>query len=276
MHLPEVRVNVSKLKNYVLLRQNDNGGFAISKQLPSSLPETYYAVYILTAIRDEVPDKDKVVNFLRSRIRKETYTIYYTFSSLNALGEDIPDLSDFLLQKLDCALSRQTVGSIGGRGITATYSFEMPNVLREVYMLTSSLRLLGRESEDAKDFVRKFKRDGGFGIMKPDLQETYYCISVLHSSQNIKRDVVEFIKKHECSGGFSKLPGGYPPYLEETYYALSSFKLLNHRYSNSRTAEYIASLQNPDGGFRRSIHGGISSLEYTYYAVASLKYFEEE
>jgi len=37
-----------------------------------------------------------------------------------------------------------------------------------------------------------------------------------------------------------------------------------------QTLNYILSLQNRDGGFRRSVHGGISTLEDTYYAIASL------
>jgi len=270
------RIGVNKLREYVLSRRGDDGGFAFCKPLPSSLPETYYAVYILRAINSDIPKEEKLVEFLLKNTR-DVYSIFYALSSLKLLGKDLPDISDFLLGRLKNAILREMLKiDDTEKGITATYSFEMPNILREVYMITSSLKLLGKESEDAKDFVRRFKKDGGFGSTRPNLQETYYSIYVLGERQDIKSDVVKYIKKHECWGGFTKIPGGYPPYLEETYYALSSFKLLGYRYSNRRTVDYIASLQNPDGGFRRSIHGGISSLEYTYYAVASLKYFEEE
>ncbi|MEM0303313.1 MAG: hypothetical protein QXI54_09125 [Archaeoglobaceae archaeon] len=38
------------------------------------------------------------------------------------------------------------------------------------------------------------------------------------------------------------------------------------------TAEFVENLQNYNGGFRRSVYGGISTLEDTYYAISVLKY----
>ena len=270
-------IDINKLKEYVLSRQNEDGRFAICKPLPSSLPETYYAVYILKSAGIEIPNKEKIVRFLRNNVRNEIYSIYYTFNSLNVLGEAIPDLSDFLLQRLYSALNGQSSGNVGGGGITATYSFEMPNVLRKVYIITSSLKLLGEKvPREAKIFVRGLRKGGGFGVSSPNLQETYYSVCILGEDvRDVKNDVIAFVKRLECDGGFLKAVNSYPPYIEETFYALSCFKQLGHSYRNKKTVEYILSLQNPDGGFRRSIHGGISSLEYTYYAVASLKYFEE-
>ncbi|AEA47525.1 prenyltransferase/squalene oxidase repeat-containing protein [Archaeoglobus veneficus] len=270
-------INVERLREFVLSRRNDDGGFTFCKQLPSTLPETFYAVYILTSIGDEVPDKEKLVEFLRNSIRTEPYSIFYTLNSLNLLSEKLLDVSDLLFNRLE-KITKVVPREFGSEiGTTATYSFDMPNVLKGVYILTSSLRLLGKEIPDeVKDFIMKFRKNGGFGIASPNLQETYYCVSVLGNVIERANSVVSFVREHECQGGgFTKVPNGYPPYLEDTYYAVSCFCVLGYDYASEKTARYISALQNPDGGFRRSIHGGISSLEYTYYAVASLVLPEE-
>ncbi len=270
------RLNIEKLKNFVISRRVENG-FAFCEILPSTLQETYYGVYILKSLNVDIPNKEKIVEFLKSNLKKEVYSIYYAFNSLHLLGEDLSnlpnfvELGDFLLQRLDDALNRINRDLSLESGVTATYSFEMPNVLREVYFVANSLSLLKKDTSKAKKFVKKFRKNGGFGTKSANIKETYYCVSVLGKDNKNEKDVVSFIKQHECKiGGFTKIPNGYPPYLEETFYALQCFKILNYDYSSYKTLNYILSLQNRDGGFRRSIHGGISTLEDTYYAVASL------
>ena len=268
------RINFIKLRRFVLSRQNEDGGFAFCRPLPSSLPETFYAVYILKAVGEEIPNREKLMNFLRKNIRKELYSIFWIFRSLSLLEEELPDLSDFLLNKLESAVNRGVSRSIVSEtGNTATYTFEGPNVLREIYLLSTSLRLLRVKIPDfVIEFIKKFRKNGGFGITAPNLQETYFCVSVLEDVEN-RDDVISYIRQHESrGGGFSKIPHGHPPYIEDTFYSLSSLSLLHHIYKSEKTLEYICSLQNSNGGFRRSIYGGISTLENTYYALACLEY----
>lgn len=266
------KLNVGKLKNFVISRRVDDG-FAFCNILPPTLQETYHGIYILKSIGVKISNKEKIVEFLINNLKKEVYSIYYVFNSLYLLEEKPPDMYDFLLQRLDDAVNRTNKDTNLEKGITATYSFEMPNVLREIYLITNSLKLLGKEANKAKRFVKKFKKgfgnSTGFGTKSANVRETYYCISILDGE--VDKDVISFIKQHECKvGGFTKIPNGYPPYLEETFYALQCFKILNYNYFSNKTLNYILSLQNQDGGFRRGIHGGISTLEDTYYAIASL------
>ncbi len=257
-------MNVERLKRFVLSRKNEDGGFSFCKPLPSSVPETFYAVFILKAIGCEVGED--VVEFLLNRLRPEVPTMFYVFNALNVLGVEPPDYSEFLLKRLDEAVGREISGLSGERGITATYSFENPNVLREIYMIVSCLRILNVEV-DLGDFVRRFKRGKGYGVNSPNLKDTFFAVGIKEDE-----DVIEFVMEHECDcGGFSKKPNSYPPYLEDTFYAISTLNVLNFNYKNGKTVKYILSLQNSDGGFRRSIYGGISTLEDSYYAIASLK-----
>ncbi len=141
-----------------------------------------------------ISNKEKIVEFLIDSLKREIYSIYYVFNSLYLLEEDLPDLSDFLLQRLDNAVNRINKEVSLERGTTATCSFEMPNVLKEVYLITNSLKLLGKDVNRAKSFIKKFRRNEGFGTNSSNIKKTYYCVSVLGE---VDKDVISFIKQHE-------------------------------------------------------------------------------
>ena len=162
------RLNIEKLKNFVISRRVENG-FAFCEILPPTLQETYYGIYILKSLNNiDILNKEKIVEFLKSNLKKEVYSIHYVLNSLHLLGEDLSnlpnfvELGNFLLQRLDDALNRINRNLSLERGITATYSFEMPNVLREVYLVANSLSLLKKDTSKAKEFVKKFRKNGGF------------------------------------------------------------------------------------------------------------------
>ncbi len=264
-------MDLEGVKRFVLSRRAFDGGFAFCQPLPSSLPETYYGVYVLKALDVEVEDKDKLIQFLRSKLGSDVYSIFYVLKTLYTLGEDLPNVADVLEKRLEEAMGREQKDLSYEVGITATYSFENPNVLREIYMIVESLRLLGIET-DVGDFVERFRRNGGYGVGRANLKDTFYAVSVVGGDG----EVIRFVLEHECEeGGFAKHPHSYPPYLEDTYHALSIFDTLGYDYRSGKTVEYVKSLQNPDGGFRRSIYLGISTLEDTFYAIASLKMLGE-
>ncbi len=269
-------IDVESLKSYVLSKRAKDGGFAFCYPLPSSLPETYYAVFILKTLDEEIEEKEKLVSYLHSSLRMNPHSVYFVLKTLNLLNENLPDVSNFAIERLNKAMSR-VVSSVSSEklheaesGVTATYSFDMPNVLREIHSLVTVLRLLkvkSREVEKAKKFIENFRKNGGYGVKNPNLEETYYCVSIKGGDDK----VVKFVMDREWrDGGFCKVPNSYPPYIEDTYFAIECLYLSNYKYRDFRTLRYISELQNSDGGFRRSIYLGTSSLEFSYYAVASI------
>lgn len=273
-------IDRDSLVDFVNARRQKDGGFAFCNPLPSSAPETFYAVHILTGMDSEIPEKAGLLMYLKEKLTaKNIYSIRHALGSLGMLEENaaLPEgLSAFLLEKLESAVTgRERAGGFSpGLGNTATYSFEMPNILEKIFYVCESLKMMEREIPgEARSFVERFRRGGGYGVKYPSLKDTYYCASIL-GSQGLKnrRGLERFIRGHELkSGGFCKRQGSYPPYLEDTFYALSALKTIGSIYRSWPVREYIRKLQNPDGGFRRSIYGGISSLEDSYYAVASLR-----
>ena len=281
----ETKIATEKLKDYVLSRKSD-GGFSFCKPLPPSLAETYYAIYILRAIDAlEEIDCKSMVEYLKENLRDEAYSVFYVLSSLNLMNKELPDKKAFIHKRIQEIIgnydrsrrSREIGGTLGN---IATYSFESPSILRELCILTSSLMLYPKQNAKTKEnevldltnFISKFRRGNGYSVKSsPNLRDTFYCISISRGEVERKGEVIKFILDHEyASGGFSKSPKSFPPYLEDSYYAVKSLEVLGYAYRSTKTASYLASLQNPDGGFRRSIHGGISTLENSFYAVSSL------
>ena len=64
------RLNVEELKNFVISRKVENG-FAFCNILPLTLQKTYYGVYILKSLNVDIPNKEKIVEFLMDSLKKE-------------------------------------------------------------------------------------------------------------------------------------------------------------------------------------------------------------
>ena len=65
------------------------------------------------------------------------------------------------------------------------------------------------------------------------------------------------------------MPYSLPPYLEPTFYATRGLELQNETPTCPRRhVWFIRQLQNPNGGFRRSLELGISNFQNTYRALA--------
>ena len=216
-----------------------------------------------------MPRKENLIDFLERSLRRSTYSIYYTFKTLEALGIQPPrDYEEWIISKLLSLTKTVSKVRLRSGGITATYQFDLPNVLKDVYVLAESLRTLSKSvPEEVVTFVNGFRKRNGFGVNFPNLKDTFYAVSIVGCTDGL----VEFVIRHRCDGGFAKSPNSYPPYLEETYYALSILKLCGVDYSDFYTYDFVVSLQNKDGGFRRSIYLGVSTLEFSYYAVECLK-----
>jgi len=94
----------------VLSRRAKDGGFAFCYPLPSSLPETYYdAVFILNSLNERVPEKEKLVDYLHSSLKMNPHSVYFVLNTLSLLGEDLPDVVDFAVNRLNRAMSRQLI-----------------------------------------------------------------------------------------------------------------------------------------------------------------------
>ena len=131
-------------------------------------------------------------------------------------------------------------------------------------------RLSSEEKERIKNFVENFRKGNAYGVNQATTTMTYQAIFALNS---LGYEVPKTKHFHRCEvyGGFTEVPYSLPPYLEPTFYALRGLKLLGEkpRYVKSHI-QFIRTLQNPNGGFRRSLEMGISNFQNTYRALRTL------
>ena len=266
-------MNFKRLKNFVLERKAVGGGFSFCYPLPASTPETFYALYILKSVGEEIPDFDEHRRFVVSKLKeaKSISSIYLLLKCHEILEIDIDNrgnLEKYLMKKLDSINPGN--GELSYElGTTATYSFESPDFLENLTGIMESLVILnGKPNKRLENFVQ----DNFDVILNKvrDLKSAFFAVCLL--GKRVKEEISEFILQNQLpEGGFSKTPGSFPPYLEDTFYALSSLQKLGIEPEVEKNYEFVRKLQCSNGGFRRSLYGGISTLEDSYYAIASLE-----
>jgi len=138
---------------------------------------------------------------------------------------------------------------------------------------------LGKVNGEAEGLARSVlmgsMNGGGFGVPAPSLEVTCWALETLSLLDSLPEagSVEKWVLACENEdGGFSSNPYSRTAFVENLFSGLRALEILGSkpRYPLSH-AEYVTSLQNANGGFRRSRELGSSSLEFTYYALRSMR-----
>jgi len=259
-----------RIKDYVMKRQNDDGGYAFAQGLDSNAQDTYYGLAILDLLKIPFPYVNKTIKWLHDFVPDSYYTHYYVAKSLRICGEKPHrSLKHFLLSH---PISR------GEFGTTDVY-VEVASEFQLISMITELASMVGIKinREKATSWLLSCQnRDGGFGAHEhSNLNSTYHAVASLfnlgYSVKSLK-ETLEYVRSCEKpSGGFTVVPRSSIPYMEHTYYGVSTLELLGeHARYPEKTAELVLRCQNSNGGFARS-DMGISTFEDTFYAVSILQ-----
>jgi hypothetical protein len=260
----------SKIINYVVNRQNEDGGYTFCQGAESNAQDTYYGLAILSMLNSRFPNAEKTASFIRETHLTSIYSVYHVAEASLLLGLAITyDLKEQVASIID---SNQFFGS------TETYS-EISSEFTTTYMALKMADLLeiSLEADRAAGWLLGFtNKDGGFGTRgQSNINSTYYAVaslSLLKRSLRNPSETVRFLTSCEKPyGGFTVTPINYSPYMEHTYYGVMTLGLLGEKCSYPRqTADWILTCQNRNGGFARG-DPGISSFVDTYYAVTLLQ-----
>jgi hypothetical protein len=271
-------IQTSSVADYVLKRQNADGGYTFAQWSESSAQDTYFALKILKMLGVNPVHKERTISFLR-RMQHTNGSFdsinvaYYVTKSLRELGsEPQRDVRPFVrsLRKND-----------GGFG-SLDANIEASSELEATYLSLELLRLLDEsvQSTQTINSILKLKNpDGSFGRSGySTLASINYALAslrLLGFNLNSLEDTAHWL--HACeipTGGFAARPNRGDPYLviDELYHAVKALRSLGkacqYPYEHLRL---IGRFQNRNGGFRRSVFLGISTFEQTYYALASLE-----
>ena len=259
-----------RIEDYVVKRQNDDGGYAFAQGLDSNAQDTYYGLAILDLLKIPFPSIKKTIKWLHDFVPDSHYAHYYVAKSLRLCGEKPHrSLKDFLL----------SLQIFRGEFGTADVYVEVASEFQFTSMITELASMVGVEinHEKTTSWLLSYQnRDGGFEAHgHSNLNSTYHAVSSLfnlgYSVRSLKK-TIEYVRSCEKpSGGFTVVPRSSIPYMEHTYYGISTLELLDeHARYPEKTAELVLRCQNSNGGFARS-DLGISTFENTFYALNTLR-----
>jgi len=274
-------VNVDAALRYVEERRHEDGGYCFVSVLnDTNVNDTYYAIKIYKLLDLEFPEKEKTIEFLVSAIQPQTavVAIAMALEGLALLGaKDMArEKSEIVFTKYNPAEGKFAVG-LGG-----SEEFGTATPLEATYWVTKAFGAVGLkfnpdEKDAIREFVMKFRNGNGYGVKRPTTTMTYQALFTLYTLGYRPPKSPHFRNCELCGdwGGFTEVPYSLPPYLEPTFYATRGLELQNETPTCPRRhVWFIRQLQNPNGGFRRSLELGISNFQNTYRALAVLDFMD--
>jgi len=278
-------IDAKKLADFVKCRLNSDGGYSFSYPLygvefPSSVSETFYALAILSMLKEEIPSRSKTLEYLLDLQRPDgSYdspaVAFYAVKSLKLLGAS--PRSKAFTKNLFATLREFRIlkETFGGEFFSADYDMtESPFKL--AYQASKTLWLSGEKiKEEDVSWLLPENKDGGFGTGSSDIVATYHAVSTLYYGgfdlSKLKNTALFIRKCMVNEGGYASVPNSWPAYIEATYFAVATSKLLSQKIDASEGhISFVRGLQNSDGGFRRSPYLGISTLCNSYFALKTL------
>jgi len=261
---------VESIADYVINRQNADGGYAFVQTTASNAQDTYYGLAILGLLRFPFPNVKQTMKWLREFVPDNLYSHYYVAKALKLCDENPqPSLGAFLQSIID---------SQRGFGTIDVYA-EVDSEFEATSMVTELTNMTGVEIDREKtiNWLLSFQnKDGGFGAHRhSNLNSTYHAVVSLFNTgylvKSLKTTLTYVRSCEKPSGGFTVTPRSLSPYIEHVYYGISTLDLLGeHARYPKETAQFVFKCQNANGGFARS-DLGISTFEDTFYAVSILR-----
>lgn len=257
------------IADYVINRQNADGGYTFCQGVESNAQDTYYGLSILNRLNQSFPNIDKTFEFLKSSRIDSIYSTYYVAKALLLLGKRKIRCEEHLRSILD---SKRYFGSIA----------VFPEVSSEFTTTFMTIELANQldinfESEEVASWLLGFRnQDGGYGPHgQSNINSTYYAtasLNMLKQNPENLRETLMFVRACEKPyGGFTVVPMNFTPYMEHVFYGVMTLALFDEesRYP-SQITDFVLKCQNKNGGFARS-DVGISTFENTFQAVSVLQ-----
>lgn len=263
---------------YILKRRCTRGGYCFYRmdtpdyfciEEPNAF-DTYYALSALSLLRGDTKDERTKKFLLRKQDPDGSYPnlnfAYFILGGLRLLKAR-PRYSpvQYLKDTLDLCIRR------GDQGYLSLEKIDL------IVSLFKDLRLkIGDDQRRAllRQVLSMKNKDGGFGKDVSNIEDTCFAMLTLKelacSLDGIP--VEDFVKRCEDEHyGFVNVPGTSPGCIEHIHAGVVTSALIGHQPAFLTQAEQaVPRCMNDNGGFSRSLGGGISTLENTYYAVHSL------
>jgi hypothetical protein len=256
--------------NYVSSHQKADGGYTFVQRNDANAQDTYYGLAILKLLDLPFPNFEKTLEWLHRFELDNIYAYYHIGKALSLCGEDLDDR--FRKYVASAIASRSKVGSSDSY-MNVDSEFQLTRRILELAHLLR-VNLTGNE---IVDWLLRYKdADGGFGSREhSDISLTHCALDslrLLRFDMSSMKDTVTFLRTCEKPfGGFTVVPHSLLPYVEYTYFGVTSLDALGQQCQfPSQTVDFLLRCQNLNGGFART-DSGISTLENTFQAVSVIQ-----
>ncbi len=267
---------------YVIERQNADGGYSFAQGAESSAADTYYALQILRSLGVEPPRPSDTVRFLQ-RLQKRDGSFdsipvaFFVTFGLQALGSrPLLDVAAYLTSR------QRENGMFGSLQADSETSSELEQTALALEVLQAIEHPVDL-SQTCETVAALQHRDGSFGRRGYSrLGATSHALAILaaghHAGPALPAAVAYVRACEDPAGGFRWSPDSRDGYrvIDNTYFGCRCLALAQAepRYP-VQTLAAIARLRNANGGFRRSPFLGIATFEATHYAVAASRWLLE-
>jgi hypothetical protein len=262
---------------FIADRRCASGGYCYYRLDEPSAADTFFALDTLQLLGALAPDPTTNEFLLRMQQPDGRYPTFYAGAYvLRCLA---------LIEKEPAIDPRPWLSSISPVPGTGKRPVESVSVFERTCAHLDLCRILGiRPNKQIRDAVlyhlnTHHHPDGGFGHPRSSLIETAHALRILdvlgepHGTFGAER----FLQRCEDAAfGYLDSPGATPPYLEHLAAGVECAFLTGRppRFPE-RCRMFVNKCRNGNGGYSRSIFGGISTLENTHLAIRTLTFINQ-
>jgi hypothetical protein len=272
--------NIPALIQYInerRIKENRGSGYSFVKDLPPNIKDTFFAMSCLKMLNADSPD-DEIVHFLSRYDNFEFYSAYYAMRCLKLAGADVQVQSRLLRwcykrkeqakpcaipsTPLICYLKYEVYGAYG----SSIFSSPLSALLKRIELDEPNL------SSGLINSVSKLLSND-----RHDIMTAYIALEILMAASMRCHfgplpsaaidEVKALLSRCTTRKGYVANPTSNSLTLDSTY---AGHKIAQHVGIPDPLGihDFIDSLQNENGGFRRAPFGGISTLESCYLAIS--------
>lgn len=257
---------IEKTFDFVIKRKKKDGGFAATPLLPSTIEDTYFALDIiktLKSLKKDVivyePSEDKELkNWLEDKLNKlQEYENSYKILWY------ILRIYQYIFTHIELEIKKRYVSFFPKK----LESISILDLEKFYYLLKIAKILKLRLNFTLRFFEFRTIKELYMILW---IYDNFSVSLNLSLEKNLKKMINWIERCYNPDGGFGFSPGA-TSYLENTYFALRCYQILNRIPSQvEKIKEFVLSCYGGQGGFSRKPDGA-SFLESSYYGVRCMK-----
>jgi len=274
--MPDIKALIQYI-NERWIKEDGLSGYSFVRKLPPTIRDTFFALACLKMLKSETKDSE-IIRFLSKYDQFDFNGAYYAMKCLKLAGAEV-DFENGRLWWIYQGDMKERPCTIPSTSLIRYFKYEIYGMYGSS-IFSSSLSAVLKRIELGADIVSNGLANSTLALLDmsscQDIMSTYMALEILNamgingypitlSSSHIDL-ISNFLKRCTTRKGYVANPTTSSVTLESTF---AGHRIARHLDIPDPLGivSFIDSLQNENGGFRRSPSGGISTLESCYLAL---------